>query len=140
MKTGFVTAALMLIAAPAMAQPAPAGKCSLIDNGVAQVGSTMREEGLHALSMPLPKGIGDTVADVSFRIRADGTISDVKTLCVTAPDPAVKAAIVAAAKQWLFAPVLRDGKAVAADAAYRVSAAGAIPLSFTPSVLRKIQA
>jgi hypothetical protein len=137
MKKSIITIFFLITATPALAQPAPAGKCSLIDNGVAQVGPTMRENGLHALSMPLPKDIGDAVADVSFRIEDDGTVSDVKLLCVSSERQA--AAIARTAKSWRFMPVLREGKAVTANVTYRVSAAGAIPLSFLPSVLRKIE-
>lgn len=124
-----IIAILVLTAAPAFAQPAPAGQCSLVDNGVATGGPNMKEKGLKGLSMPLPKGIGDAIADISFRIQADGSVTDVKTLCITASDREA-ALIVNAAKTWRFAPVVRNGKPATADAGYRVSASGVRPLSF----------
>ena len=139
MKTGVAAALVFLMTGPAMAQPAPAGKCSLIDNGVAQVAPTMREEGLHSLSTPLPKRIDDAVADVTFRIQSDGTVADVKFLCVTVSDREVTAAIAKAVGDWRFVPVTRDGRFVTASATYRISTAGAIPLSFVPMGLHKIE-
>jgi len=132
MKPMLIAAACLLAACPALAQPAPAGKCNLLDGGVLSAGPTMAERGLRPLLTPLPKGIGDTVADVSFNVQSDGTVGDVKLLCVTTTGRAADA-VVAVVKAWKFAVSGNSKTAQPAKVEYRISAAGAIPLNFAPN-------
>ena len=139
MKPLIVAGLIAVSSFPASAQPAPAGKCSLIDGGVASVGPTMAERGLRPLSTPLPKGIGDTVADVSFSVQSDGTVADVKLLCVTTTGRAADA-VVETVKAWKFAVADASKKADPAKLEYRISAAGVIPLNFAPNPgVRKLE-
>ena len=131
MKRFIVAASLLVAATPAFAQPAPAGKCSLIDGGVRLV-APPGEQDLRPLATPLPKGIGDTIADVSFDLLADGSVSNVKVLCVTTT-PGAGAIVVNTVKGWKFAALSQAKKAEPLKIAYRVSAAGVIPLSFVPN-------
>jgi len=136
MKTFLIAGSLSLLTVSAFAQPAPAGRCSLIDGGVASVAPLNQkgpnEQGLHPLSTPLPKGIGDTVADVSFNVQSDGTVGDVKLLCVTTTGRAADA-VVAVVKAWKFAVSGNSKTAQPAKVEYRISAAGVIPLNFAPN-------
>ena len=132
MKPILIAAVSLLTACPALAQPAPAGKCNLLDGGVAFTGPTMAERGLRPLSTPLPKGVGDTIADVSFNVQSDGTVGDVKLLCVTTTGGAADA-VVETVKAWKFAVADASKKAEPAKVEYRISAAGVIPLNFAPN-------
>jgi len=117
------------LASPALAQPAPAGKCSLVDGGVA-VGKPLRktDQGLEPLSTPAPESIGNAVADVAFHVGDDGTVSDVTLLCNTGSDAAGK--IVDTVKTWRFKVI--DKKNVPSKVTYRVSNSGVMPLNIGP--------
>lgn len=130
---------VLLAATPALAQPAPAGSCRLDEGLVAQLPTLSPDsEAPHVLSMPVPK-MGNAVVDVSFHIEADGTVANVKVLCVSSRDEALGVAIEKASKTWKFGPMKHAGKAIASDASYRISASGSVPLNILPEKLRPIE-
>ena len=127
MKLGIVVSLLLIIASPALANPPPAGKCSLVDDGVRQLGGSSDPR---ALSMIVPPILGNSVVDVAFRINSDGSVAGLKVLCISIPGNGIEASILAASKNWRFSPVTQGGKPISSAAAYRLSATGKIPLPF----------
>ena len=89
------------------------------------------------ISMPLPR-MGSAIADLSFRIAVDGSVSNLKFLCLSNGAP-LKEALETASRTWKFAPMKYLGKATASEARYRVSGSGAVPLNFLPERLRPIE-
>ena len=103
---------LLVLATPALAQPAPAGSCSLKDGLVAQLApppGTVEpapdakgqwqfrnlpsgDVAPKIVSMPLPR-MGNAVLDVTFRIEADGAVTNLKVLCISPNDDAVRNAL-----------------------------------------------
>lgn len=132
--------ALLLLATPALAQPAPAGSCRLDEGLVAQVTPPKGpgEENPRVLSMTLPR-MANAVADISFHIAADGTATDLKFLCLRPEDAKLEMALRKASRSWKFVPMKHQGKPAPSDATYRVSASGMMPLSFQPQKLRPAQ-
>jgi TonB family protein len=142
MKIGIV--ALILIAASsALASPQPAGKCSLMDDGVAtatsppKIGPSTSSDPF-AISMAIPPVLGNSVVDVTFRINSDGSAANPKILCISIPGNGIEAAILGASKNWRFSPMTRAGKAIVSEVAYRLSATGVIPLTFAAEGFQKI--
>jgi len=136
MKIGIV-ALVFVIASPALGNPQPAGKCSLIDDGVRVAGQSTSQDP-KIISMVIPPVLGFSVVDVTFRINSDGTVANPKILCVSVPGSGIEAAVLKASKNWRFSPMTQSGKAVATDAAYRISTSGVIPLTFTTQEIHKI--
>lgn len=132
--------ALLFLATPALAQPAPAGSCRLDEGLVAQLKPPMRagQANPSVISMPLPH-MGMAVADISLHITADGNATDVKFLCLSSKDAHLEDALKSASKAWKFKPMMQGGAASAADARYRISGSGAVPLSFVPEKLQPIK-
>ncbi len=58
-------------------------------------------------SLPDPRRMALANVNVYFRIRKNGTVSDVSV--TRAPTPEVESTVEEIAKHWLFEPVLRDG-------------------------------
>jgi hypothetical protein len=129
-------AALLLVAAtPALADPAAAGKCSLIDDGTARMitPNTARFDpakpaGPHILSMALPRDFSryqNAIFDIAFGIKKDGSITAPKILCSAAAGADLEKELLKAAVNWRFAPL-----AGPVNVSYRIVAAtgGRIPL------------
>ena len=131
---------LLVLASPAIAQPAPAGTCRLDEGLVAQLAPPLSpgEETPRVISMPLPR-MGNTIVDISFRIGTDGTATDLKILCQSPSNPNLGEILGKAVKNWKFAPMKRLGKATVFDASYRISASGVVPLNFQSEKTRPIQ-
>ena len=133
--------ALLLAATPALAQPAPAGSCRL-DEGLVLTQNPPPagpdEVNPWVLSMTLPR-MGGAIADISLHIAADGSATDVKLLCLWPTNTKLEDALKSASKTWKFKPMMRSGKPAAADASYRISSAGIMPLSFVAEKLRPIE-
>ena len=129
-----------ILVTPALAQPAPAGSCRLDEGLVAQIMPPMGlgQANPSVLSMALPR-MGGAIADISLHIAADGSATDVKFLCLSPTNAKLENAVRTASKNWKFKPMMRSGKPAAADASYRISDAGIVPLSFIAEKLRPIE-
>jgi TonB family protein len=142
MKIGIISLLLLATVGPALASPQPAGKCSLIDDGVASYNRPTTSMGANhdtkpsrdpnVISMVVPPILGNRVVDVAFHINADGTVTGPKVLCISFPGNGIEASILNASKRWRFSPMMKAGEKIATDAAYRISASGTIPLTFSP--------
>src|SRR5580692_9799396 len=110
MKIGIISLLLLASVSPSLASPQPAGKCSLIDDGVANLGRPAASLGTNhdakpsrdpnIISMAMPPILDNRVVDVAFHINADGTVTNPKVLCISFPGNGVEASILSASKNW----------------------------------------
>ena len=132
-------AAAISLPLSAHARPYPPGSCINADDAVATRGTPPTPPLAASMAIPDPGQSGaylSVVADLSFDIQADGSVSSLRVLCVTPTNTPFANALLKAAQDWRFTPP-SQADAKASRVAYRIGIQGQtvqrVFLGFQPS-------